>query len=58
MKSSQNESKSQYSLWASLKKALQWLFCATWEPPEPDQPKSPQDCRDEILGKCPWKDFW
>ena len=54
----QNESKEQCGLWALFKKVLRWLFCADWTPQEPDQPKSPQDCRDEILDKCPWKDFW
>jgi hypothetical protein len=54
----QNESKSQYNLWALLKKALLWLFCADWEPPSPGQPKNPREYREESLNKCPWKDFW
>ena len=54
----QNESKKQSGLWAFLKKALRWLFSPDFSPKEPDQPKSPQECRDELLNKCPWKDFW
>jgi hypothetical protein len=54
----QNESKKQWSLWSLLKNAWRRLFCADWTPKEPDQPKTPQDCRDEVLNKCPWKDFW
>ena len=54
----ENESKSQYNLWALLKKALQWLCCADCEPPSPGRPKTPQEYREEALSKCPWKDFW
>jgi hypothetical protein len=58
MNSLQNESKKQSGLWSFLKKALWRLSCADWTPKEPNQPKTPQDCRDELLNKCPWKDFW
>lgn len=58
MKPLQNESKEQSGLRAFLKKARRWFFGPDWSPKEPNQPKSAQECREELLNKCPWKDFW
>lgn len=54
----QQTPKNKCCLWTFLKKVWQKLWKSKWTPPDPDRPKTPQDWRDETLGKCPWKDFW
>jgi len=58
MESSQHEPKNQKGLWAFLEKTLWGWFSPDWTPQEPHPPETPQDHRDEMLNKCPWKDFW
>jgi hypothetical protein len=54
----QQQSKTQSCLWAFLKKVWKMLWKSKWTTQDPGRPKTAQDYRDELLNKCPWKDFW
>jgi hypothetical protein len=54
----QESPKTKSVLWACFKKFWKKLWKSKWTPRDPDQPKTAQDWRNELLSKCPWKDFW
>jgi hypothetical protein len=39
-----------------LEKLVRKLWCAESRPEEADCVKSPEELRDELISKCPWKD--
>jgi hypothetical protein len=57
MEPSQESPKTKNCLCAFFKKLWKKLWKSKWKPPDPNQPKTAQDWRDELLSKCPWKDF-